>query len=322
MATNAPSAPDVTVGQPSLAKDLGEQYEKFYGAQVVSAHVERVGDAADSGRPIAQFLILPKGREVVSLKKYFDEVRTEPERRRGTATLGDLASFVAHVNRFKDGDSAVFANPDRAQPSLTAVLDYHAAGPIASAAPRFGTHRAHYAFPLADEWKAWRAAEGRPMAQGDFAEFLDARIADVYTASELPESLREWAALVGGRFATAAQLLALSRNCAVNVDTAVKQAVTLETGEVSVVFSEQHTDGAGAPVRVPNLFLLAIPVFRGGDRFTVPVRLRYRVAGGRLQWSYALSRAEAVFDQAFGEAVERVRVDTELPVFVGAPERE
>ncbi|MDE8453326.1 DUF2303 family protein, partial [Klebsiella pneumoniae] len=82
----------------------------------------------------------------------FDQYRTNPLRRAGTATMLSLDSLIDHVNRFKDADTVVFADDSRSAPSMTAVLDYHRAG--ASGDPRFGKHRSLYAFPLSDEWKA------------------------------------------------------------------------------------------------------------------------------------------------------------------------
>ena len=44
----------------------------------------------------------------------FDEYRAQPVRRKGTASLLDLDSLIALVTRFKDEDTMVFANDDRA----------------------------------------------------------------------------------------------------------------------------------------------------------------------------------------------------------------
>jgi hypothetical protein len=131
-----------------------------------------------------QFALVPtvsqEGRataSLVSVAKFYDEYRPNPVRRVGSANLCDVASLVAHVNRFKDADSVVFADTNRARPSITAVLDYHRAG--SGGSPRFGQHRSHYAFPVSDEWTVWTKAHGREMGQGDFAEFIEAHMVDV-----------------------------------------------------------------------------------------------------------------------------------------------
>src|SRR5688500_379560 len=92
-------------------------------------------------------LLLPNeqgGVKALSVRDFLAEYRDAPERKAGTARLFELASFVAWVNRFKDADSVLFASPDSANPMLSAVIDYHRK----TGHPRFGEHRAVYAFPL------------------------------------------------------------------------------------------------------------------------------------------------------------------------------
>jgi hypothetical protein len=52
----------------------------------------------------------------------------------------------------------------------------------------------------------------------------------------------------------------------------------------------------------------------------VPVRLRYKVSGGRVSWQLALQRVDHVFESAIAEAGHSVGDVTSLPVFRGRPE--
>ena len=61
-------------------------------------------------------------------------------------------------------------------------------------------------------------------------------------------------------------------------------------------------------------------VFRAGELYEVPVRLRYRVTGQNVKWSYELYRPEAVFDHAIEGACEAAKEKTALPLFYGSPE--
>ena len=64
--------------------------------------------------------------------------------------------------------------------------------------------------------------------------------------------------------ATPAQLIQLSRGLQVNVSSVVKNIVNLASGEASIAFDEQHTDGDGQPLKVPGIFMLSIaPFFMG-----------------------------------------------------------
>lgn len=249
----------------------------------------------------------------------FNDYRDQPARRTGTATLTDLESLIAHVNRFKDDDSILYAKDDRDAPSITAVLDYHRIG--AEGAPRFGGHRARFAFPLSDEWKAWNAANAKPVKMADFASFLEDRIIDVLEdAQDLPEDMTRFIKAIGGNVASPTKLMEISVGLKVNEKSAVAETVNLSSGEGEISFVAQHTDAAGKPLKVPNLFLIGIPVFKNGPSYRIAVRLRYRKADGGLVFWFEMWRADRVFDDAFNEAVSRAREETGLPVFMGSPE--
>ena len=85
-------------------------------------------------------------------------------------------------------------------------------------------------------------------------------------------------------------------------------------------FSAEHRDGAGAPVKVPNLFLIEIPIFAGSVRYRLAVRLRYRIAGGAVTWWIELARADEAFDDAFRHDAARAAEETGLPLLYGQPE--
>jgi uncharacterized protein YfdQ (DUF2303 family) len=316
-----PTKPTATALEPgalagcSTASDAAaaiDAMERYHGTELCS--ISR-GDEKS-----AAVLVVPDGMSLHSIKSYLDENREKPERRKGTATLVDTASFVALINRFKSEHTAVYALPNRSAPSLTAVFDYHPAGGVSSVADWMG-HRATYAPDLSDNWKSWVGMNGKLMPQGDFAAFIEDHITDVIVPNLDDPKLKTFADLVQGRFAEPSELIALSRGLQVNVESTVKNAVTLGTGEITVQYEESHRDGTGQPINVPNLFVIAIPVFYAGELYRIAARLRYRVLGGKLQWSYLLVRTDLVFDDAFRGIVEMVRKETQAAVFLGSPER-
>lgn len=249
----------------------------------------------------------------------FDSYRDGPRFRRGTAKFTDLASFVAHANRFKDKDSALFAAIST-EPSLTSVLDYHRAG--ADEDPRFGKHRGVYSFPLSEEWLAWAGQNGKSMAQVDFAAFVEDRILDIADGGAALDRAKAFAEALSCSFASPQKMLELSRGLSVRVDSAVKNAQNLATGEAQILFETKHTDEVGAPIKVPTAFLITIPVFKNGAAYQIPARLRYRVNAnaGRVTWSYELYRADRVLEHAVTEACDAAVKETTLPLFRGTPE--
>lgn len=254
----------------------------------------------------------------------FDDYLTKPRFRRGNAVLTQIESFVEHVNRFKSGESVVFACDDRASPSLTAVLDYHPAG--ADSLPAFGKHRSLFKFPLSDEWQAWHKLNGPDNAMGvrEFAEFLEDRIIDVEHPDDISladERTQDFVNKLGGKkkIASPSKLLDLSTGLSINENSVITENTKLQSGEGHIVFQSEHVDGAGMAVDIPSMFVLAIPVFKNGAFYRVVARLRYRVRNGVTFW-YELWRTDRVFDHAFNEACELVKSSTDLPLLLGAPE--
>ena len=261
---------------------------------------------------------------------FFDSARNQPRFRRGTAAMTTLDSFIDHVKRFGDDGTAVFADDNRSTPKMTAVLDYHypdfGEGPTRTQAPyRFGRHRTTFAFPLSDEWKAWIKKDGVVMTMGDFATFLEDRLADIAGAGDdYPEHVSRLVEESGGpdRIATYAALMELARGLHVYENAQVEEAVNLSSGEGSVRFSIEHETRTrtGGSVKVPKLFFIAIPIFNKGAFYRIASRLRYRKTLEGLKFWFELYRADLSFDHAFAEAVEKVDAETPAAVFFGAPE--
>lgn len=291
-----------------------------FAAEVKKFHEAEIADATPA-KDRAQFIVLPEGKRVESLKAIIDSFRDRPERRKGRAGIADLASFINHVLRFKGADTVVFANPTQSAPTLTAVYDYHPAGDDISQAAWLG-HQAIYAPKLSDAWAAWFGNNGKWVPQDAFAAFIEDHVSDLI-APDGDQNLVNYAALVQGSFAAPGDLVALSRGLQVNVASTVKNANNLTSGEIAIRYEEVHQDGAGQPLNIKNLFVIAVPVFYAGQFYRIPARLRYRIgADKKLSWSYALVRLDKVFEDAFSGLVGQVEEATGVPVFVGAPEQQ
>lgn len=252
----------------------------------------------------------------------FDKYRLAPIERAGTAKWTTLESFIEHTNRFKvDTASAVFARDDMATAKLTTIFDYHQG--VADGGDRANLrHRAEYAFPFSDQWKAWHGKDKEPMAMSDFAQFLEDRIVDI-DADGVPSSdeAKAFVAAINGKMASPSKLIELARGLQVYENSVLKEARNLSTGEGQLTFESTHVDADGKPLNIPNLFMITIPVFaRSPDYFRLLARLRYRKAPGGVVFWYELWRADLAFEQAFAAACEQVKEQTGLPLFVGAAE--
>lgn len=261
-------------------------------------------------------LLDPKTGKASSLKALAEEWRLTPDRKRGTAEVTTLESFIHLVGRHKTEDSVIFADTDWRQPSLTAVIDYHSRG--SDGAADNGKHRIHYQFPLSDSWKAWTEINGQLLPQVQFAEFIEDRIMDLAAPDTLEEE--DWRHKFSFRVAFPNELVSLSKGLQVNSEAKVKNAVSLQSGEAQIVFEEEHRDASGNKIDVPGMFILQVPPFFSGAPARIPVRLRYRLAGGQLKWICQLYRPDIYITEQVIRDMERSAAETELPVYQGEPE--
>jgi uncharacterized protein YfdQ (DUF2303 family) len=268
------------------------------------------------GLPTAFPVLLdPKTGKAASIKALADEWRLTPDRKRGSAEVTTLESFIDLVERHKTENSVIFADTDWRNPSLTAVIDYH---PKDATDADNGKHRIHYEFPLSDSWKAWNEINGHPLPQVQFAEFIEDRIMDLAAPDTLEEE--DWRHKFSFRVAFPNELVALSKGLQINSEAKVKNAVSLQSGEAQIVFEEEHRDAAGNKIDVPGMFILSVPPFYRGDVARIPVRLRYRLAGGQLKWICQLYRPDIYITEQVIRDMERACADTGLPVYSGGPE--
>lgn len=290
------------------------------GAAAAAVTIETVdlpAELEDSGLPLAVPVGIRHGEkpEFLDTRPLFEHWRIRPARKAGQAKTLTLDSFIALTNRHKTEHSAVFADTDWRKPAFLAVVDYHE---LALGAPAPCKHRIGYQFPLSEPWKLWVAHNAEPMAQGEFAAFVEDNIADL--SSPTPAEAASWGSLFGTTVATPSDLIRLSRGLAVNVESKVVNAVTLQSGAGQVVFEETHKDADGKPITVPGLFILSVAPFFMGTVVRVPCRLRYRVKAGSLVWFYQIYRPDLAVTERVRADLDIVAAATALPCFEGAPE--
>jgi len=294
-----------------------------------------IGMIVDDETGVSIHMALKPGGEIsYSPQEKIDERRPNPRNRRGVASLTSLDSFIAHVNRFGDGDSAVFANEDRSDPSVLAVLDYHrkdvlsvegdeAEGSMTHGEYRHGKHRSQFHFPLSDEWKAWHASDSTKMNMAEFAIFLENNVLDIAEIAKAPAGTERFVDQNGGlgNVADWQMLTKLARGLRIDENSTVSEAVTLASGEGELTISNTHdTEVGGVKVKVPTMFFIEIPIFREGVFYRLPVRLRYRKDRGGVAFWYEIWRSDRSFMDAFNEAIDRIRAETPAQVFYGKPE--
>ncbi|MBB4287950.1 DUF2303 family protein [Roseospira goensis] len=273
-------------------------------------------------RPIA---VVPEGKRLESLKPLLDQYRDRPQRISGRSEHLTLDSLIDHIKAHDTMQTAVFISRDPAQ--AVAVYDY-VSGTLPEAEPNWRNWRAVHDFPLSREWQLWSRASGDKKSQGAFAAFVEDRILDILPAPDLTgepatesdRTLRELARLLTGTFAGPERMMELARGLVVHETSRVGEIINTSSGEGSIIFEKEHTDGAGQKLTIPSLFCIAIPVFDQGVRYRMVARLRYRKTREGLVWWFDLQQVKEVFDDAFRDAAGRIGAETGVPVYAGTPE--
>ena len=251
-----------------------------------------------------QFAVIPKGMQIASLKSIREEDRLTPPYRSDLVTIHDLASFIAHVGRFKSDNTALFAklpaiSDNNVLFQVRAVIDHHPAGqdPENAGAQK---HVISYVPVLHLRTQTWLETERKPMAQGDFAAFVEDNLSDLCV-------LEGFTPPFGSAVATPADLLTLSRGLEVRVNQTVRNATRLATGEVALTFTTENTRQDGTELIVPEWFGLRLPVFAGAEPVVLPVRLRYKVADGSIKFSSLFHDFDRVLENTVRAAIDAVR---------------
>lgn len=318
---------ELPVGSVAGAAELLKAAQSDADERALSQVIERTDPV--TGEVIA-FELHPGGDVNAYVQDNFERRRPNPRFRRGVAKFTTLQSFVDHIGRFGDPDSAVFANFDPHSPSVTSVLDYHRVDTLPSEDGEGGQgefrhcrHRGQFDFPVSDELKAWKAADKEKMSMAEFAAFLENHVLDVAEVDAVPASAAKFVDMMGGKnnIADWSALTKLSRSLTVYENGHVDSKIDLSQGKANFTIKEDYdTEVEGVKVDVPTMFFIDVPIFKDGVKYRIAVRLRFRKSGGTVIFFYELWGMDRAFKDAFDEAIQTIRDDTTAQVFYGTPE--
>lgn len=236
-----------------------------------------VHTAVPGGLP---FTLVPQGYELKTLEEHLPA----PLRTRAVIRTDDAPSFVAYVNRYKDGTTVVFA--DLAGRKFEAVIDYHYVY-----GPRWGSHRVTLASAVTPDWDAWTKHSGQQKSQVDFARWIEDHLPNIADPA-------------------GAELLLIATTLEAKKDVQFKSSTRLQNGEHQFRYEETITGTAGSQsgsIQIPNEFVLGLEPFQGVGLKRVDARFRYRINQGELKLWFELVRAQDVLEAAFAEVVAQIR---------------
>lgn len=254
--------------------------------------------------------VLPEGAKfhLEDISKY----QQRPDRKRGTYTFSDAKSFADFVNREKTPETVIFAN--RESPGFTAVFNGNEAQAqaLTAARPGWGDYKATYACPYSPEWRVWSAANGKKMAQHDFAVFMEDNFLDVVQpAATFDPNYPLWP--------SGDDMLRVSRGLEARNDVVFASALRLDNGQVQFKYEETVNGSVqGAFMEVPQKFAVGIPVFAGTAPWQIVAKLRYRIERGGLTMWFDFERLFKITERAFDEARAEIAAATSVPIFLGS----
>lgn len=314
-------------------------------AETLLSELPRLGEVQPisvptTDTPAAPFIVaVPEGLRVEDLTSKHRAVleALKPLQRTGKAVLADLNSLIDWTNRFK-GDDTVLFGQIHPEPKLISVIDYHGAGaPVVAPetgdlAANYGRHRAVYSFPVSEEWKRWSAIDGKALDKDVFGEFIEAQASDFLDPTPAllgkpGDQIEDWeqrmidiAAKIQGRFGQYAAINLLSRELKIHEVGHIDVKTNRDTGEAHVQFLTEHRSPDGSPLTLPNLFMIAIPVFEEGALYRLAVRFRYRKAGQDVKFIASIYNPDAALRDAAREAMAHAQAETGVPLMMGRPE--
>lgn len=238
-----------------------------------------------------------------------DEFAASPRHRKAARVVTDAASFVAYVNRHRVAGTEIYAHTNTS--SVIAVIDSHEGG---AAETGWQKHTVRLALEKSKAWLAWEAADGKLLAQDEFADFLDDRYIDVIEPA--PALLID---------------IATTFQAKTNVD--FDSGVRLDSGDVKLTYKETTTARAGqtGEIEIPKRIQLALRPYIGGPIYSIWANFRYRLRGSSVLLGFKLERPENVLEAAFADIVTEIREGRtdkdvfvhggvgDVPIFAGKP---
>lgn len=268
---------------------------EFSAEQAVAAQSPVTPQFYDEGAPNVNseipYVIVPDGHKVLSLEsQIFHAHRPRPTRIEGATIVATVPSFIDYVRRFRTQGTVIEA--DLNNRTFVAKLDYHENATL----PSWNKHSVKLALALSRQLAAWKANDGKPMNQVEFAEFLEDHADDVEASADLVE---------------------VARNLQATKNVVVKSSNNLANGSVVLNWSEEvnGTVNNGRTV-IPQTFELKLPLFRYDEATKIVARFRYRLGDGQLRLFYNLHKLDDMLEARAQDAMRQIEESTFAKVFI------
>jgi len=212
-----------------------------------------------------------------------------PIRKKDARKFRTTADFIAYVNRFKEGESSIYASGW----TVEAEIDHR--GPAGTLV--HGDHTASIVYETTTALKRWLESNAKELTQQAFADLIEERAVDVV----VPDS----ASMI-----EIAQTLHVSRNSAVT-------SVTRQGANHHLVFSNEQKVRTANDADIPSRFEIRLRPFLGSDATVeLDARLRVSMRSDKPAFIYELQDYQDRMLETLRVQVAMIAEATGLPAYI------
>ncbi len=247
----------------------------------------------------APFIIVPEKYEAKNL----ESLLFHPIRKRGEVSVTDSAGFVAYMMIHSgEGGALVYADIDQTAGSfkLVGVINDNSTDKAG-----WRDHTCTMNRRRSVEWDRWTAKNKSPMAQSEFATWIEDNLSDIAAVEGMP---------------TGSDMLAMSLGFERTSEKRLKSKINLQSGSVRLEYIDDEDKDTRTSMEVFSRFSIGIPVFENSTAaYQIDARLKYRESAGKVSFWFELIRADKAFRQAVNEEVDVIGKATGIVIINGKP---
>lgn len=241
-------------------------------------------------------ILVPAG---MALQEHGPRNRLLPDNIVEAIEVDEPDSMIRYADSFSTPRSYGFASLGKN--SVTLVLDYHHSDDQSKDhKPDQTQHVVTLNAPFDADWKRWKTVNGQPMDQVDTAYFLESML---HTIAK-PDGATLFEVVTDLRILRDVQFKAVSRLANGNNEIAYRE-------------NDQAQNSDGKSVVVPEEIVLSVPIFEGGEAREIRVKLRHRMQGGKITFTFDILRIETLERDAFRAIIAMLESETGLPFIMG-----
>jgi uncharacterized protein YfdQ (DUF2303 family) len=259
-------------------------------------------------------VVVPQGKEIVDLQEYIDQLRDAPKRHKGALSFLRVESLIRYVDELGADwlqTARLYAKLGQVEnptPDFSIVLNDHT-----GEMPGNRDFVARFSPAPSDQFRFW-SKPSELVTPAQFAEMIEDHmldIVDVHSLEDIGRICGRLESALGSPASGAIELLELANRFRVSVQSQVASGHNQTSGAQVASLETYHS----AETRPPKWFILRAPIFRGGDEYLIPVRLRYRVEEKGVRWQWLPFAIQEIYQDACERIAVGIHKETSIPLF-------